>query len=287
MKFSATVVLAAAMGASAHPSRHAHHNAHRSVVGREFVMAQRPAPPAPAAPEAPAPAATTVAPSPSAPEVSAASSSSASPSSGSGFKPFCSGNNKRATLAQIAYAGNTGASGNPGCNIMEIDSSAASSYDYTMKFVNNGGSDEACACWNKIGPDGGINGFFKNNQALNFKLPANGDAYVAVDGNSQVGCACGPGEVPTTTFGQFASTWVEADFGNESNNKWSGFDASALVSAKYGLNIPAMKVCGQDVCSTVYAGGQGDNAYLGGMEDLDGVGGNIKPGPLALTVTVN
>ncbi|KAM3515941.1 hypothetical protein MY11210_000481 [Beauveria gryllotalpidicola] len=273
MKFSATIVLAAAMGASAHPSRHAHHNAHRSVVGREFVMAQRPAP---ASPEAPAPAATTVAPSPS-----------ASSSSGSGAKAFCSGNKKRATLAQIAYVGNTGTAGNPGCNIMEIDSSAVSAYDYTMKFVNNGGSDEACVCWNKYGPDGGINGFFKNNEALDFKLPANGQAYVAVDGNSQIGCACGAPEVPTTSFGQFASTWVEADFGNESNNKWSGFDASALVSAKYGLPIPALKVCGQDVCSTVYAGGQGDNAYLGGMEDLDGVGGNIKPGPLALTVTVN
>ncbi|KAF1733288.1 Allergen Asp f 4 [Beauveria bassiana] len=279
MKFSATVVLAAAMGASAHPSRHAHHNAHRSVVGREFVMAQRPSPPAPAA--------TTVAPSPSAPEVSAASSSSASSSPGSGFKPFCGGNKKRATLAQIAYAGNTGGSGKYGCNIMQIDSSAASSYDYTMKFVNNGGSEEACTCWNKIGPDGGINGFFKNNQAMDFKLPANGEAYVAVDGNSQIGCACGPGEVPTTFFGQFASTWVEADFGNESNNKWSGFDASALVSAANGLDIPALKVCDDKTCSTIFKGGKGDNAYVGGMEADDGVGGNVAPGPLALTVTVN
>ncbi|KAM3465170.1 hypothetical protein MY5147_009351 [Beauveria neobassiana] len=279
MKFSATVVLAAAMGASAHPSRHAHHNAHRSVVGREFVMAQRPAPPAPAA--------TTVAPSPSAPEVSAVSSSSASSSPGSGFKPFCGGNKKRATLAQIAYAGNTGGSGKYGCNIMHIDSSAASSYDYTMKFVNSGGSEEACTCWNKIGPDGGINGFFKNNQAMDFKLPANGEAYVAVDGNSQIGCACGPGEVPTTFFGQFASTWVEADFGNESNNKWSGFDASCLVSAANGLDIPALKVCDDKTCSTIFKGGKGDNAYVGGMEADDGVGGNVAPGPLALTVTVN
>ncbi|KAM0668874.1 hypothetical protein ACQRIT_003876 [Beauveria bassiana] len=280
MKFSATVVLAAAMGASAHPSRHAHHNAHRSVVGREFVMAQRPAPPAPAA--------TTVAPSPSAPEVSAASSSSASSSPGSGFKPFCGGNKKRATLAQIAYAGNTGGSGKYGCNIMQIDCSAASLYDYTLKFVNNGGSEEACTCWNKIGPDGGINGFFKNNQAMDFKLPANGEACVAVDGNSQIGCACGPGEVPTTSFGQFAGTWVEADFGNESNKKWSGYDASCLVSAANGLDIPALKVCDDDkTCSTIFKGGKGDNAYVGGMEADDGVGGNVAPGPLHLTVTVN
>ncbi|KAM3556430.1 hypothetical protein MY1884_005063 [Beauveria asiatica] len=284
MKFSATVVLAAAMGASAHPSRHAHHNAHRSVVGREFVMAQRPAPPASAAPEAPAPAATTVAPSPSAPEVSAASSSSAS--SGSGYKPFCSGNKKRATLAQIAYAGNTGTNGNFGCNIMKIDSSAASLYKYTMKFVNNGGSDLACTCWNKIGPDGGINGSFSNNQALDFTLPGNGEVYIAVDDNSQIGCACGLGKVPTTNSGQFASTWVEADFGNESNKKWSGFDASCLVSAANNLDIPALEVCDSTTCSTIAAGGKGKNAYVGGMEADDGVGGNVAPGPLALTVTV-
>ncbi|ATY59288.1 allergen Asp F4-like protein [Cordyceps militaris CM01] len=285
MKFSAAVVLAAAMGASAHPSHHAHRNAHRSVVGREFVMAKKPAPPAPTtvAPSAPAP--TTVTPA----TISVASVAPASPSAdaGSGYKPFCNGNKKRATLAQIAYSGNTGAPGNYGCNIMEVSASAASSYDYTMKFVNAGSSAQACVCWNKIGPDGGINGFFKNNQAIDFNLPVGGETYVAVEGNSQIGCSCGSGAVDLTSFGQFAGTWVEADFANESNNKWSGFDASALVPAKFGLKIPGMSVCGQGVCSDIYPGGAGKNAYLGGMEAADGIGGNIKPGPLALTVKVN
>ncbi|KAJ4159100.1 uncharacterized protein LMH87_008017 [Akanthomyces muscarius] len=305
MKFSAAVILAAAIGVSAHPSHHAHRNAHRSVEGREFVMAKKPAPPAPTtttAPPPPPPATSSVAPAPSSapPAANAAvavdsssSSSSSSPassssaSSGAGYKPFCNGVKKRATLAQIAYAGNTGAPGNPGCNIMEIPSSAASNYDYTMKFVNQGSSEQACVCWNKIGPDGGINGFFKNNEAISFKVAGGGESHVAVEGNSQVGCSCGSGEVPVTSFGQYAGTWVEADFENESNGGWSGFDASALVAAKFGLPIPGMEVCGQGTCSTINPGGTGTNAYLGGMEDDDGVGGNIPKGRLALTVKIN
>lgn len=307
MKFSAAVALAAAIGASAHPSGHAHRNAHRSVEGREFVMAVKPAPPAPPAPATttapppppPPPATSSVAPAPStaappvantAAAVDSSSSSSASSPAGSdaGYKPFCNGVKKRATLAQIAYAGNTGAPGNPGCNIMEIPASAASKYDYTMNFVNQGSAEQACVCWNKIGPDGGINGFFKGNQAINFKLPGNGEAHVAFDKNSQVGCSCGPGSVPLTSFGQFAGTWVEADFCNESNGGSSGYDASALVAGKYSLDVPGLQVCGsRGSCSTINPGGTGENAYLKGMEDLDGVGGNVPPGPLKLTVKVD
>lgn len=304
MKFSAAVILATAIGVSAHPSHHAHRNAHRSVEGREFVMAKKPAPPAPTTTTAPPPppATSSVAPAPSsAPPVanaavavgSSSSSSSSSPassssdSSGAGYKPFCNGVKKRATLAQIAYAGNTGAPGKYGCNMMEVPSSAASMYDYTMKFVNMGNSQQACVCWNKIGEDGGVNGFFKNNEAISFNLAGNGEAYVAFEGNSQVGCSCGSGEVPLTSFGQYAGTWVEADFENKSNGGWSGFDASALVAAKFGLNIPGLEVCGQGTCSTINPGGTGTNAYVGGTEALDGIGGNLAPGKAALTVKVN
>ncbi len=303
MKFSAAIVLAAAMGAAAHPSHRAHRNAHRSADGRVFVMNQKPAPPAPTTTDAapPPPAATSsVAPAPSpAPPVanaaaavgSSASSSSSKPSSSSsvksGYKAFC--NKKRATDAQNAYVGNTGASqgGQYGCNIMEISADAVDLYDYTMKFTNQGSGEQSCVCWNKIGPDGGMNGFFSNNQAISFKVAGNGEAHVAFDTNSQVGCSCGSGSVPLTSFGQFAGTWVEADFGNASNGGWSGFDASCLAAAKYGLQIPGLEVCGKGTCSTVHAGGSGVNAYLGGMEAEDGVGGNVAPGPLALTVKIN
>ncbi|OAA70389.1 allergen Asp F4-like protein [Cordyceps fumosorosea ARSEF 2679] len=289
MKFSAAVILAAAIGASAHPS-HGHRNAHRSVGGR-FVKNLKPVAPAPppATTEAPAPPpATTTVVAPAAPSVaSAAPSPSSTAGSGSGYKPFCGGVGKRATEAQIFYAGNTGTGATPGCNIMEIPASAVSLYDYTVTFNNAGGNDQDCVCWNKIGPDGGVNGFFKGNQAMEFKLPKGGSAYVAVDKNSQIGCSCGHGGVPTTSFGQFAGTWLEADFENESNQGWSGFDASCLVPARFNMDIPPLQVCGAGTCSTINQGGSGTNAYLAGMEAEDGIGGNVKKGPLALTVKVN
>lgn len=312
MKFSAAVILAAAIGASAHPSHHAHRNAHRSaaagVEAREFVMNKKPAPPAPSSttPPPPPPAPTTTAtPTPSkapAPVANAAAavdssssstsstsssaSASSSSSGSSGFEPFCSGgNSKRATLAQIAYAGNTG-NGAYGCNMKEVSASAVGSYKCTASFSNNLGKDQVCVCWNKIGPKGLIDGFFLQNVPLKFNLPASGESHVAFDGNTQGGCACYPGSIPTTTFGQVASTWLEFDCGNTSNDKWNGFDVSALVSAKYGLDIPPMKACVGDVCSTIFQGGEGHNAYVAGTEDLDGIGGNI-PGPdMAMKVTV-
>ena len=315
MKFSASaLLLSAAIGASAHPSGHAHRHAHRSLEARDFFMAKKPAPvlppaselaPPPAAaaaaaeptsePPAPKPAAPTPEPAPPAPEETTkedppAPASTSSSSSGVGeFVPFCSGgNSKRATAAQIAYQGNIGTSGNYGCNIMTVKSDVADQYDYTIKFVNGGSSQQQCSCWNKIGEDLGINGFFSGNEATTFSLPGNGEQYVAFDQNSQGGCACGEGSVPLTSFGQFASTWAEFDFGNDSNNEWSGFDASCLVSAKYGLDIPGLKLCdSHGTCSTINAGGTGTNAYLGGMEDLDGIGGNLPPGEVRLTATVN
>ncbi|KAJ6780980.1 hypothetical protein PWT90_05405 [Aphanocladium album] len=301
MKFSAAVILAAAIGASAYPGHHSHRHAHRSAVqGREFVMAKKPAPPAPTTTSTPPPPATSTAtPTPSsapppvanaavAVDTSSSSSSakaSSSPAAG-GFKPFCSGKGKRATLAQIAYAGNVGTKENYGCNIQEISANSVSSYDYTMTFNNKLGSAQDCTCWNKIAADGTISGFFLQNVAMKFSLPANGKAYVAVDGNSQIGCACGPGSIPTTSFGQVASTWLECDFGNESNQKWSGCDASALVSGKYGLNIPPLSVCNEGDCSTIYQGGTGDNAYVPGTEDVDGLGFKVPAGKVKVDVHV-
>ncbi|KAJ3473239.1 hypothetical protein NLG97_g10428 [Lecanicillium saksenae] len=169
---------------------------------------------------------------------------------------------------------------------MEVPGNAVSHYDYTMSFKNNLSTDQKCCCWNKIAKDGTISGFWLQNVAMKFDLPANGNAYVAFEANSQVGCACNPGSIPTTSFGQVAGTWVEADFENESNQKCSGADASALVSANNGLNISPLKVCGQGICSTIYQGGAGDNAYVKGTDDLDGIGINAPKGKLALDITV-
>ncbi|CAM1511016.1 Fc.00g085290.m01.CDS01 [Cosmosporella sp. VM-42] len=281
------LLLTAALGVSAHPSGHAHlHN-----VRRDFVVANKPVTvteyatvPAAAAPtSAPAVNANAVAPSSSS---SAATPKSSKASSGT-YKAFCGGKKiKRATTDEIAYKGNVGADGNYGCNLMEVDSGVADKYKYTIAFENSQSKAQDCKCWNKIGADGGINGFFNGNEALSFTLPASGKAVVAVDDNSQGGCACGVGGIELTSFGQFASTWLEFDMANESNGGWSGADASCLVAAKYGLSIPAMNVCGAGVCSTINEGGSGTNAYLAGMEDVDGTGLNLPAGEVRLTVTV-
>ncbi|KAL6871249.1 hypothetical protein J3F83DRAFT_734752 [Trichoderma novae-zelandiae] len=280
MKFSTTsVLLAAALGVSAHPSGHAHKRAHNSVEARgDFVMANKPA-------EAP----TTTSAAPVASPTATASSGSESSGTAT-VKPFCGGNSKRATAAEIAYKGNVGAGGSYGCNIMTIDNSLVDKYQYTMVF-DNAGADTTCFCWNKIGPDGGINGFFKGNQAITFDVPAGGKQAVAVDTNSQVGCACGSGGPELTPIGQFASTWVEADFGNISNGGWSGADASSLVAAAAGMTIPGLKVCGTGdaagTCSTIFPGGKGDNAFTAGTEYLDGLGLNLAPGKTSLLVTID
>lgn len=289
MKVSATTVfLAAALGVAAHPSGHGHGNVHRSLEKRiDFVMNKKPDPPVQVKAEV-VPTTTQAPPPPPKPTTQAAPAPKPTTSGGSsgsgGYKPFCGGSKKRATAAEIAYKGNTGTSGDYGCNLMMVDS--AKGYQYTTTFENASGKDQVCVVWNKIGKDGGLTGFFKGNEALTFTLPSGGSKILAADSNSQVGASCGAGQVPTTTFGQFAGTWVEMDFGNESNNNWSGADASALVPAKYGLPITAMKICSGSQCSTVNAGGTGTNAYLGGMEAADGVGLNLPAGSVSLTVTV-
>lgn len=305
MKFSATALLltTAALGVSAHPSGHQH--MHRSVEKRgNFYMAARPVVPEPTTTSiAPARPTTTSASPPPATTTSAAAAptiqavqeeeeetedaSSSDEDSGSGtVRPFCGGAYKRATAAEIAYTGNLGAPGKYGCNLMMVDNGVADEYKYTTTFTNDLDEDQVCACFLKIGPKGLIDGFFAGNEALTFNLPAGGKRVLAADENTQGGCACGSGSVPLTSHGGFASTWLEFDFGNTSNDGWSGADASCLVSAAYGLDIPGLNVCGHGTCSTINPGGTGTNAFLGGMEALDGLGLNIPAGKARLNVAV-
>lgn len=304
MKVSATILLAAALGASAHPSGHAHKRAHQSLEQRGFVIAKKPVTITQVQTITQAQAEATVAPtttsstsvaavstsSAAAAETSSASSSSGSSSSGSGassYKAFCGGNSKRATAAEIAYKGNTGSGSDYGCNLMLIESSIADKYDYTITFENAADEEQSCVCWNKIGPSGLIDGFFKGNEALTFNLAAGGSQVLAVDSDSQGGCACATDSVPTVpATGEFGSTWLEFDMANTSNNGWSGADASCIVAAAEGLTIPGLKVCGSGTCSTINPGGTGTNAFLGGSEAMDGIGLNLPAGKVQLTATV-
>ncbi|KAH6989330.1 hypothetical protein BKA56DRAFT_252704 [Ilyonectria sp. MPI-CAGE-AT-0026] len=280
---SSVIILGAALGVSAHPSGHAHQNVHKRG---NFVVANKPTTTVIEYVTAAAVAAEAVSTTAAAAAVS--STAASDDSSSSEYVEFCSGSTaKRATLAEIAYKGNTGTEDDYGCNMMTVKESIASLYKYTATFNNDVAKDQACVCFNKIGEDGGINGFWSGNEAISFTLPASGTKVVAFEANSQGGCACSVGTaVELTDAGQFASTWLEFDFGNTSNDDWSGADASCLVSAANSKYIPALKVCGSGTCSTIYSGGKGENAYLGGMEAEDGVGLNLAAGKVRLTLTV-
>ncbi|EFX01676.1 hypothetical protein CMQ_8142 [Grosmannia clavigera kw1407] len=220
-----------------------------------------------------------------------AASTSTSTDSGSGLSVYsafatCSSEKKRATMAEIAYTGNTGCDGY-GSNIVLVQASIADKYDYTVKVVNDMSSTAQCKIWNKIGSDGKIDGFFTGFEAKTFTLKAGSSQYVAFDGNSQGGMCCSSGSIATTVAGEFLCPWLEFDFANTSNNEWSGFDASALVEGSAGGPYNALKVCTEDgsTCSSLDGTGSGTNAYLPGDEAADGIGGNIAAGSLSLIAT--
>ncbi|KFG84012.1 hypothetical protein MANI_024569 [Metarhizium anisopliae] len=201
------------------------------------------------------------------------------------FQKFCEDRPiaERATVDDILYAGNLGANGDYGCNLMLVDDSIANQYQYIINMTNSASKSQACVCWLKIGPNGGVGGFFLGNEVLDFTLPPGGHSVLAADQNTIGGCTCSLGAaVQLTGIKQFASTWLEFEMATK-HDGWSGADASCLVAAKSGLDIPGLQVCSQyNVCSTVYAGVTGDNAYLQGMEDVDGIGIVQQPGEVRL-----
>ncbi|KAL6860645.1 hypothetical protein ACO1O0_004673 [Amphichorda felina] len=301
MKVAASALLFAAAlgGVSAHPSgnAHQHQHMHRSVEERgvKFVKVVKPVaeptttaqPTTTQAPAAPAQPTTTTKAAETKPKPTTPASSGGDGQGVSTYTEFCGGEKtKRATIAEIHYKGNVGSASNYGCNMMLAKSNVADEYKYNVKIKNALAKEQECVGYLKIGPDGGVNGFFDGNEAVRFNLPANGVQYLVVDENTQGGVVCGVGSIPLTNFGEFASTWAEFDFGNESNDGWSGADASCLVSAAEGLDIPGLNLCGHGTCSTIYPGGKGKNAFLAGMEALDGLGLNIPAGKARLEVTV-
>lgn len=303
MKFTTTALFAAAaIGASAHPSGHAHKHAHRSVGEAKFVQYVQPQPSVeavavaePTSTTAEAPQPTTEAPtqqSSAAPEDD--SSSSGGDSGVDTYTEFCGGqsytkvwNKKRATTAEIAFKGNIGAPGDYGCNMMLVKSNVAKKYKYVAAIKNASDKEQECVAYLKIGPvNDEINGFFKGKEAKSFSIPAGVTQHLAVDDNTQGGVICQAGGIETTTWGEFASTWAEFDMGNASNDNWSGADASCLVASRAGLDIPGLQICGHGECSTINPGGSGTNAFLKGMEAEDGHGLNIPAGDVWLDITV-
>ncbi|CAK7237267.1 hypothetical protein SCUCBS95973_009903 [Sporothrix curviconia] len=224
----------------------------------------------------------------------ASSTESSSGATGSGISTYeafasCSSSKKgkkRATAAEIAYTGNTGCSGY-GSNMKLVQSNIADQYTYGVKAVNSASDTMQCVAWNKIGSDGGINGFFSGNQVLTFNIAAGSSQHIVFDTNTQGGMCCQSGSVSLTSVGEFLCPWLEFDFGDAANSGWSGFDASALVAGSVGGPYGALKACTADgaTCSTLYAGGGGSNAYLPGDEAADGIGGNLPAGTVSLIAT--
>lgn len=299
MQLTNLLWLGAALGAAAHPSGHAHnHRAFHDAKGKRdiaFYKAEHKQTIAPApTTSSPPPAKTSVYSSKYAAAASDAGSDlkvskgdASSASKGTSvFKPFCNGKtSKRATAAEIAYTGNTGAAGDWGCNMMLVDESVADEYTYTSVYKNYGSVDHQVTCFNKIGPEGLINGFF-GFSAVDFTLAPGEEQIVAFDKNTQGACAFAPHSIPKTGHGSWAGVWVEFDFENSSNGGWSGADCSSLVAQAADMDVPGCQVCHSGTCSTIFPGGTADNGYIKGMEAEDGVGLNIAPGKARLAVKV-
>lgn len=262
-----------------------------AVANVNVAAAVTPASSSPTPSSTPTPASSSAAPT----------STSASTSTGEGiteytsFTDLCSAAKaKRATLDQIKYAGNTGSSTDYGCNkVLLANSDLASQYDNTAKFIG-ASEDLYCLVWNKIGADGGINGFF-GAEATTFTLAAGAEQYIAFDKNSQGGGACFKGasadDVEKTSYGAIAGTWAEWDFENESNSGWSGYDASAIVAQAAGLAVTGMEICAENapdaLCSTITSGGASfTNAYRAVDADADGIGGQVS-GPMKINIDLS
>ncbi|GAD94772.1 hypothetical protein AN9377.2 [Paecilomyces variotii No. 5] len=221
---------------------------------------------------------------------SPASSSSASPStsgssdwlstpSGDSFSTKGFGARTQSSGSGISYAGNVG---NPwGSNIIEVSASDASQYKYVMQITGQNNEDWDIVFWNKIGPSGGLNGWY-GNSALKLTLSPGDTKYVAFDEDTDGGFAAAPGSsIPTDSNGGWSATWGEFDFGSSGNNGWSGYDVSAIQAQSAGQTIQGMKICQapDTACSIITPGAaQVTNAYTKAQADQGGIGGNIANG---------
>lgn len=278
MHLSATLILAAALTAAAHPSvGHNHAHLHRAVArSNKFVRYDQPS----STPSASSSSAEPSASDDETYEESDDDSSDSSDSSSGEKKEFCSGNKKRATAYDISYEGNTGTDDDWGCNIMKIDCGTADLYDFSAEFSSTG-DEYSCSAFNKIGPDGGINGFWHS--ALDFSVKGGDKVCIAFDDNSQGGIACGAGSdgPGKTEAGQLAGTWCEFDWGSGKNGGQSGADVSTIVAdnsedkeVQDGIISMAIEAPGKGTCSKLSLENPDETVevYRKGDEDLDGVG---------------
>lgn len=177
-----------------------------------------------------------------------------------------------------------------GSNIIEVSSTDAEKYQYVVQFVAPRIGKWTLAIWNKVGPDGLLDGWF-GHACKSFTLIPGETLYLAFAEDSQGGWTAAPGlSIPTDTNGGYAATWGEFDFGSSINRGWSGFDVSAIAAQHAGLEVQGMKICDSFTitCSFISSKASSfDNAYIYSNRKADGIGGNIAPGPVTLVVTLD
>jgi hypothetical protein len=186
------------------------------------------------------------------------------------------------------YVGNVG---RPyGSNIIIIPRDQASKYKYIAKFTGPPTEESKVVIWNKIGPDGKMDGWY-GNACCSFTLEAGQTEYVAFAPDSNGGWATSKTRsIPIDRYGRYASTWGEFDFGSVKNDGWSGFDVSAILAQHAQLEVQGMQICSalnKSLCSYITNGASVvHNAYTVSTAALGGIGGNLLPGPVRLAVDI-
>ncbi|KAJ5117443.1 hypothetical protein N7448_011075 [Penicillium atrosanguineum] len=188
------------------------------------------------------------------------------------------GGTSQSSGSGVLYKGNTGVP--YGSNIITTTAEDANMYKYVVRFQGFFEEPWTVVIWNKYSADGTMNGWYGRACKV-LQLGA---------GEARGGWAAAPGlTIPTDSNGSYASTWGEFDFGSSINMGWSGFDVSAIMVQKAGLEIQSMKICDvlSQICSYITPkASMVSNAYTEVEADIGGIGGNISPGPVRLSVTL-
>ena len=189
----------------------------------------------------------------------------------------------------IKYRGNIGIPW--GSNIIAVNPTAAHHYKYVVKFQGANTSPWTVTIWNKVGPDGKMDGWY-GHSALTFVLAPGEEKYVAFDEDSEGGWGAAPGTngLPVDQWGGYISTWGEFTFGDEENSGWSGWDVSAIQAQIAKGDVQGMRICQADGkgCSVLTPGARKVvNAYTESKKHHDGIGGAAAPGPVRLVVDLD
>ena len=155
---------------------------------------------------------------------------------------------------------------------MFIPESKKDDYKYTMSFTNQDKKEITVVVWNKSGPDGQAQSGMSLPPVLTFKLQPGGSRYVAFDENSQIAFSQDCERDPKR--GNIRDcTWGEADYGNISNNRWSGYNRSSIPNSKGNVGLLTI------TCDVAETSSREENSFT--HVDIPYAGGSVVPGPAA------